>query len=41
MIAPLLATFFAILLFSIIATFTLISTINREQHDHSRPRARN
>ena len=37
MIAPLLATFFAILLFSIIATFTLITAINREQHDHSRP----
>ena len=37
MIAPLLATFFTILLFSVIATFTLISAINREQHDHSRP----
>jgi len=37
MIAPLLVTVFAILLFSIIATFTLITAINREQHDHSRP----
>ena len=34
MIAPLLATFFAILLFSIVVTFTLISAIDR---DHSRP----
>ena len=37
MIAPLLATFFAILLFSIVVTFTLISAINRDQHDHSKP----
>ncbi len=36
MIAPLLATFFAILLFSTVATFALISAINRAPREHSR-----
>lgn len=40
MIVPLLATFFTILLFAIIATFTLITAINREQDEHSKPVAK-
>ncbi len=37
MSVTLLATFLAILIFTIIATLALIAAINRTQHDHSKP----